>query len=71
MKHYYIFFTAFCTTLGFSQIPNGYYNNATGTGYVLKTQLYNIINQQNDQGYNAIDGFFINTVKIIEFHINI
>ena len=60
MKYYYILFSVLCTTLGFSQIPNGYYNNATGNGYVLKTQLYNIINQQNDQGYSAIDGFFRN-----------
>ena len=60
MKHYYILFSVLCTNLGFSQIPNGYYNNATGNGYVLKTQLYNIINQQNDQGYSAIDGFFRN-----------
>lgn len=28
---------------GLAQIPAGYYNNATGTGYTLKTQLYNII----------------------------
>ena len=60
MKHYYILFSVLCTNFGFSQIPNGYYNNATGNGYVLKTQLYNIINQQNDQGYSAIDGFFRN-----------
>ena len=59
MKHYYILFLVLCTNLGFSQIPNGYYNNATGNGYVLKTQLYNIINQQYDQGYSAIDDFFI------------
>jgi hypothetical protein len=24
------------------QAPAGYYNNATGSGYTLKTQLYNI-----------------------------
>ena len=59
MKHYYILFLVLCTNLGFSQIPNGYYNNATGNGYVLKTQLHNIINQQYDQGYSAIDDFFI------------
>ena len=28
----------------FAQIPTGYYNTATATGFELKTQLYNIIN---------------------------
>ena len=52
----------FCTCfgIGFAQIPNGYYNNATATGYALKTQLYDIIKNHDDQGYNAIDNFFIN-----------
>src|SRR5690606_21954186 len=36
----------------------GYYNTATGTGYTLKTQLYNIINDHNDQGYDEIQTFF-------------
>ena len=48
----------FCFQFGISQIPTGYYDNATGNSYNLKTQLHNIINQQNDQGYSAIDGFF-------------
>ena len=48
----------FCFQFGISQIPPGYYDNATGISYNLKTQLYNIINQQNDQGYSAIDSFF-------------
>tara|TARA_B100001564_G_scaffold7221_1_gene6109 strand:+ start:17569 stop:19425 length:1857 start_codon:yes stop_codon:yes gene_type:complete len=59
MKNHYL--TLVFTHLflfSFSQIPDGYYNNATANGYELKTQLYNIINQQNDQGYNAIDTFF-------------
>ena len=30
-------------TFGFSQPPAGYYATATGTGYILKTQLFNII----------------------------
>lgn len=59
MKNHYlslIFTNLFL--FSFSQIPDGYYINATANGYELKTQLYNIINQQNDQGYNAIDSFF-------------
>ncbi|MGV3696013.1 endonuclease [Flavobacterium sp.] len=35
-------------------IPVGYYNSATGTGYVLKTQLFNIINGHNDRGYGGL-----------------
>lgn len=39
---------------GFAQIPNGYYNNATGTGYTLKTQLKTIITNGHDpQSYGA------------------
>jgi endonuclease I len=51
-------------TLGFAQIPTGYYNTATGTGLVLKTNLKKIIDSNNDglspeylhtdQGYSAI-----------------
>lgn len=48
----------FSTVVAFAQPPAGYYNTATGTGYTLKTQLYNIIKDHNDRGYNAIDNFF-------------
>ncbi len=41
----------------FAQIPPGYYDSATGSGYTLKTQLYNIINNHNDQGYDSFDAF--------------
>lgn len=37
-----------------NSIPAGYYNTATGTGYVLKTQLYNIIKDHNDRGYAGL-----------------
>ncbi|TDP60870.1 endonuclease [Flavobacterium dankookense] len=40
-------------------IPNGYYNTATGTGYTLKTQLFNIINDHNDRGYNGNNGIYV------------
>lgn len=54
------------TLLGFAQekaadtqsvnsIPPGYYNTATGTGYVLKTQLFTIINNNYiDRGYGGL-----------------
>ena len=38
----------------FAQIPAGYYSTATGTGYTLKTQLYNKIKGHTDQGYNGL-----------------
>lgn len=48
MKQLYTFiFLLFASTL-FAQIPNGYYNSATGTGFTLKTQLKNIIDDIND-----------------------
>lgn len=37
-----------------NSIPNGYYNSATGTGYTLKTQLFNIIKNHNDRGYAGL-----------------
>lgn len=37
-----------------AQAPANYYNNATGTGYTLKTQLYNIIRNHNAQSYNSL-----------------
>ena len=37
-----------------ASIPAGYYNTATGTGYVLKTQLHNIINNHTDNGYAGL-----------------
>jgi endonuclease I len=47
MKHFYILFF-FTTTICFAQIPSGYYDTATGTGYTLKTQLETIIDNIND-----------------------
>ena len=38
-----------------AQIPSGYYNSATGSGYTLKSQLKTIIsNGHEDQGYGAL-----------------
>jgi hypothetical protein len=33
---------------------HGYYNNATGSGYTLKTQLYNIIKDHTVQDYAGL-----------------
>ena len=40
--------TILTSFVGFSQIPTGYYNSATGSGYTLKTQLKTIIDNIND-----------------------
>lgn len=42
-KVYSLLSLLFFVTFSFAQAPAGYYNSATGTGYTLKTQLYNII----------------------------
>ena len=57
MKQLYTLLLVLIPTLIFAQIPSGYYDTATGTGYTLKTQLHNIIDDHNDQGYDAIDAF--------------
>lgn len=43
MKKNYSLLLLVFTLIGFAQAPANYYNSATGTGYVLKTQLKNII----------------------------
>ncbi len=48
-----------CFKLCFSQPPANYYATATGSGYALKTQLYNIISTDNNvQPYNGMWTFF-------------
>lgn len=47
----------------FAQIPVGYYNTATQTGYALKTQLYNIIKDHNNQGYSALWSLYANDYR--------
>lgn len=52
----------FSFSVGFSQIPAGYYDTATGSGYTLKTQLKAIITSgHSDQGYGALYNAYIST----------
>jgi endonuclease I len=44
-------------------IPAGYYSTATGTGYTLKTQLYNIIKDHNDRGYSGLYTTYLTSDK--------
>lgn len=54
MKKFYTLVLLMFCSVGIAQIPSGYYNNATGSGYTLKTQLYNIIKGHTDKGYNGL-----------------
>jgi len=52
---YFVLFSIIALQLNISaQIPNGYYDNATGTGATLKTNLYNIIKTHTDVGYGGL-----------------
>ncbi len=52
--HMLVLFLGITLSSLFAQIPAGYYSTATGTGYTLKTQLYNIIKGQTDLGYAGL-----------------
>jgi endonuclease I len=64
MKQLFTFLAVLFCLNSFAQIPQGYYNTATGTGLTLKTQLKKIIDNVNDglpsehlhtdQGYGAL-----------------
>ncbi|MGO4770345.1 endonuclease [Flavobacterium sp. W22_SRS_FK3] len=77
MKKCYSFFLLLVITASFAQIPSGYYNTATGTGYTLKTQLYNIIKGHTDKGYaglyttyqtSDVDNFYENDGTILDMY---
>jgi endonuclease I/chitodextrinase len=54
MKLKLLFSALLFSVFSFAQIPAGYYATATGTGYALKTQLYDIIKGHTDQGYAGL-----------------
>ena len=52
MKNIYAYLLlSLVSVAGIAQIPNGYYNSATGTGYTLKNQLHNKIKNHNTIQY--------------------
>jgi endonuclease I len=54
MKQLFLFFTLSITSL-WAQIPNGYYNDASGqTGTVLHQSLSEIIDNHNDVSYSSL-----------------
>ncbi|KAF2340953.1 endonuclease [Flavobacterium tistrianum] len=75
-KNYFLWLLMF-TAIGFAQIPSGYYSTATGTGYTLKTQLYNIIKGHTDNGYaglyttyqtSDVDNFYENDGTVLDMY---
>ncbi|MBF4507555.1 endonuclease [Flavobacterium sp. JLP] len=75
-KNYFLLLLVFVTA-GFAQIPSGYYTTATGTGYTLKTQLYNIIKGHTDNGYaglyttyqtSDVDNFYENDGTVLDMY---
>lgn len=63
MKKYLTIIILFVALQCLSQIPAGYYNSATGTGYTLKTQLYNIIKVSTDRGYAGLYTTYLTSDK--------
>lgn len=75
-KNYFLLLLMFAT-IGFAQIPSGYYSTATGTGYTLKTQLYNIIKDHTNNGYaglyttyqtSDVDNFYENDGTVLDMY---
>jgi endonuclease I len=54
MKSTLLFVSLLLIQISFAQAPTAYYSTATGTGYTLKTQLYNIIKGHSDMGYSGL-----------------
>ena len=61
----------------FAQIPAGYYDSATGTGFTLKTQLKRIIDNNNDglspeyQSVQLSYGDLYNTYELSDVDIDL
>lgn len=54
-----LFLFVFLVQNSWTQIPSGYYDDAEGlSGYNLKTALFNIIKNHDDQGYSALWDFY-------------
>jgi endonuclease I len=56
-------------TISLQAQPSGYYDEATGTGYTLKTQLHNIIDDHNSQSYSALWTHF-QTLEVDHYYEN-
>jgi endonuclease I len=63
MKKTFTILLILLISINYAQPPVGYYNTATGTGYVLKTQLYNIIKNHTDKGYSGLYTTYLTSDK--------
>ena len=63
MKNIFLYAISLIGFIGIAQPPSGYYNTAIGTGYTLKTQLFNIINNHNDRGYAGLYTTYLTSDK--------
>jgi endonuclease I len=70
MKKNFTLIITLISLLSFGQIPAGYYDSATGTGYTLKTQLFNIIKDHVDQGYAGLYTTYLNSDIDLYFENN-
>jgi len=61
MKKLSFIFIVLFSIFGFAQPPANYYSSATGTGYELKTQLYNIIKVHVQKSYNSLWGLYLHS----------
>jgi endonuclease I/chitodextrinase len=77
MKQIYSFLFLLLFSAANAQAPAAYYNNATGSGYVLKTQLYNIIKDHTVNDYaglyvtyetSDIDNFYENDGTVLDMY---
>ena len=77
MKKIYSLFLLLFFTASIAQVPTGYYSTATGTSYMLKTQLYNIIKGHTDPGYaglyttyqtSDVDNFYENDGTVLDMY---
>lgn len=59
MKQFYFTLSVLLISISvFAQIPAGYYNTATGSGYTLKTQLKTIITNGHNWNSNSYDNLY-------------
>ena len=77
MKQIYSLLFLVLFSASFAQAPAGYYSTATGTGYTLKTQLYNIIKDHTVIDYaglyvtyqtSDIDNFFEKDGSVLDMY---
>ncbi len=75
MKHSLTTLFALVVFVCSAQIPTGYYDNATGTGYTLKSELHDIIDGHDQQSYewsffetNDVDIYYENDGTLLDIY---